>query len=513
MYIIDKKSRASFELEDGAVIGRDPASDIVIDDISVSRAHAQIEVTDEGVVLTDLGSSRGTFVNKQRMEVVLLEAGMVIAFGGARFEVVNSVQAQSFDPRVAPLSQLQFKPASELWDQNQLHSDYERLRVVYELNRALGVEDDLDRLLKRVLDSAFTLLSAERGVIQLFESTGEPRTLTHPEDGTEEVRLSQTVVDEVVRDRKGLIVADAQLHETLSRAASIAVEGVRSVMCVPLLYEDEVLGVIQVDSLHTTHAFGPSDLVLFSTIASQSAVIVKHLLRQRQAEEDARFALVGQVAGGLSRDLNALLGAIADGARELGKRSAEPAVAETTSAMLAAVAKATDLIGELLPFDGEGVTDNVDEIVQTWLQSFSASAPPSLKIDWTPNAPTGVPLGEGQLVGVLKNLVHNARDALGGKGCIQVRTWTDGDAVALEVKDDGPGIAEEIRAKLFEPFVTTKGRGEGTGLGLSSVLGIVKPKGGRVVVESEPGWGATFRVYLPRTAAPRPAGRTKTLAP
>lgn len=504
MYIIDQKSQASFELTDGAVIGRDPASDIVIDDISVSRAHAQVEVTENGILISDLGSSRGTFLNKARVESAQLEPGMTVAFGGARFDVVETVQAQSFDPRVAPLSQLQFKPAHEVWDQNQLHADYERLRVVYELNRALGVERDLDRLLKRVLDSAFTLLSAERGVIQLFEQTGEPRTFAHAQEGSAEpVNLSQTVVEEVVRDRTGLIVADAQLHDTLSRAASIAVEGVRSVMCVPLLFEEEVLGVIQVDSLHTTHAFEPQDLVLFSTIASQSAVMVKHLLRQRQAEEDARFALVGQVAGGLSRDLNALLSAIGVGARELGRLSTDPSVTETAEAMLGAVAKASDLIGELLPFDGEGSTECVDATLEPWLSAYAATAPDALSLRWSLNASGSVPLGEGQLIGILKNLVHNARDALEGTGKIQVRTWTEGSLFGLEVQDDGPGIAEDVRERLFEPFVTTKGRGEGTGLGLSSVLGLVKPRGGRVVVASEPGQGATFRIYLPRLEAGR----------
>ncbi len=101
-----------------------------------------------------------------------------------------------------------------------------------------------------------------------------------------------------------------------------------------------------------------------------------------------------------------------------------------------------------------------------------------------------------QLTQVVINLVENARDAVGGKGCIRVVTRSVDGAVELEVADDGPGLSDEARARLFTPYFTTKPRG--TGLGLAIVHRIVTDHGGEIRVGGAPGQGAVFTVSLPR---------------
>jgi signal transduction histidine kinase len=97
---------------------------------------------------------------------------------------------------------------------------------------------------------------------------------------------------------------------------------------------------------------------------------------------------------------------------------------------------------------------------------------------------------------VWTNIIDNAIDAMGGEGKLQVRTYRDDDCVVVEVTDNGPGIADEVRTHIFEPFFTTKGVGQGTGLGLDTVQRIVKKHGGNIQVSSVPGQ-TRFQIWLP----------------
>jgi len=146
---------------------------------------------------------------------------------------------------------------------------------------------------------------------------------------------------------------------------------------------------------------------------------------------------------------------------------------------------------------------------------------------------TGSELGNakadpGQIEQVIMNLAVNARDAMPGGGQLTIETrnvhvsdadaaehlgMTAGPYVALSLTDTGSGMDEPTRARIFEPFYTTKEKGKGTGLGLSTVFGIVQQSGGHVVVESELGAGTTFRVYLPRTASVAEEPRDSSRAP
>jgi len=105
---------------------------------------------------------------------------------------------------------------------------------------------------------------------------------------------------------------------------------------------------------------------------------------------------------------------------------------------------------------------------------------------------------------VWTNLIDNAVDAMGGKGELRVRTYRQGDCVVVEIADTGPGISPDVQAHIFEPFYTTKGVGEGTGLGLDTVQRIVKKHHGSIEVTSQPG-DTRFQVYLPLAASPAPA--------
>jgi signal transduction histidine kinase len=100
---------------------------------------------------------------------------------------------------------------------------------------------------------------------------------------------------------------------------------------------------------------------------------------------------------------------------------------------------------------------------------------------------------------ILDNLLSNAIDALDdGRGSIGVSTSRDGDRIAIEVKDSGPGISPELMSRIFDPFFSTKGPGKGYGLGLAISLSLAESLGGALTVESKAGAGSRFRLWIPR---------------
>jgi signal transduction histidine kinase len=113
-----------------------------------------------------------------------------------------------------------------------------------------------------------------------------------------------------------------------------------------------------------------------------------------------------------------------------------------------------------------------------------------------------VPVYVDELNQVWTNLIHNAVQALGGRGDIVIETRVDGDEVAVSIEDNGPGISEEVMPRIFEPFFTTKPKGEGTGLGLGIVKQIIEKHGGRIDVSSKPG-STRFTVRLPVAGPPK----------
>jgi signal transduction histidine kinase len=108
-----------------------------------------------------------------------------------------------------------------------------------------------------------------------------------------------------------------------------------------------------------------------------------------------------------------------------------------------------------------------------------------------------VQANEEQLRQVFINLLVNAAHAIKDRGIIRLKTYVQGDHAVVEVADTGCGIPAEMLTKIFDPFFTTKEPGKGTGLGLSISYDIIQKHKGRIEVESEPGKGATFRVFLP----------------
>ncbi|HVS85881.1 MAG TPA: ATP-binding protein [Gaiellaceae bacterium] len=236
---------------------------------------------------------------------------------------------------------------------------------------------------------------------------------------------------------------------------------------------------------------------------------------QAALDEAKRVEAIGRLAGGIAHDFNNLLTAVGGYARLLRVDERDETRRLWLDSILDASSRAAELTHQLLAYSGRQVLRpeplDLAEIVVSTEQMLRRLVPGDVRLLVSAEEGAVVTVDRAQMEEVVLNLVLNARDALGGAGTIELSVVRgDGEAL-LTVRDDGAGMTEEQRRSAFEPFYTTKEIGEGSGLGLSTVRGIVRQSGGVIEVDSEPGCGSTFTIRLPLTAA-EPAAAEPTAA-
>jgi PAS domain S-box-containing protein len=247
--------------------------------------------------------------------------------------------------------------------------------------------------------------------------------------------------------------------------------------------------------------------------------VTAHKKLEQQLRQSLKMESIGRLAGGIAHDFNNLLTVMINQSDKLletlddedGRRRAAEIIRKSAD-------RAASLTRQLLAFSRMQILSPrliaLNQVVTGMHALLRRLIGEDIRLTMVLDEDlAAVKADRNQIEQVIMNLVVNARDALPGGGEISIRTanvMLDEDAAAalrpmqpgpyvvVAVTDNGHGMDAETRAHIFEPFFTTKEMGKGTGLGLSTVYGIVKQSEGYVWVESEPGAGATFRIYLPR---------------
>ena len=249
--------------------------------------------------------------------------------------------------------------------------------------------------------------------------------------------------------------------------------------------------------------------------------ISEHLRLSAQFHQAQKMEAVGILAGGVAHDFNNMLSVIL-GYTELSLSKMDPnqPLYADLKEIHKAAERSTDITRQLLAFARKQTINPVvldlNQNVESMLKMLRRLIGEDINLVWL--SKTGqclVDMDPTQIDQILANLCVNSRDAIAGVGKMTIETgsevidesycadhygFIEGDYILLTVSDDGCGMDKKTVDQIFEPFFTSKGLGHGTGLGLSTVYGIVKQNNGFINVYSEPGKGTTFRVYLPRYA-------------
>jgi len=302
-------SRERFPLSKPRItIGRARSSDVFLPDQWLSRHHAAIEQRLGSYYLLDLGSKNGTLLNGERVSGDRrLRDGDVITLGEHLLAFSLEDELEERPPEgtrvfsAKELSDIKTKPSiapEELARQNRI------LGVLSEAAKQLIVHRPIDELFEKVLDLLFEAVPAERGAIMLLEGTPPAPTIkaSRSRQGGPIARLSRSIVRRVLEKKEALLISSVMDDASFSTQDSILATGIRSAMSAPLWYtatgteEDEVIGLVYVDSLMASHSFNEEDVRILTALANvaaakiENARLLEENLEKRVLEEEMRMA-------------------------------------------------------------------------------------------------------------------------------------------------------------------------------------------------------------------------------
>ncbi|MCS6849576.1 MAG: ATP-binding protein [Gemmataceae bacterium] len=537
-----------FELTGPTVsIGRDASQVIRLRDTEVSRRHAELRRQEDGSYrLVDVGSVNGTFLNKQPIKDAPLQSGDHIQIGQSILvysagrnaaptssdlaERISMITRHDVDLPSAIVKTIAESEGSRILahpeqaDTPWLRTALANLGIMYEAIQAVSHILDIDQLLERIMDLISRSIAADRGCIMLRHPDSgqlEPKAIRWWRDAGREEKffLSHTIVEYVLRERKGVLVSDAAVDQRFNTGASIQRLGIREVICVPMKGRHETVGVLYldtrsplrdvVDTASASVKFTEDHLALAIAIAHQAALAVEETRYHQAMVQAERLAAIGQTIAALSHHIKNILQGLRSGSDilKMGLANMDDQLLQQGWRIVEKnQAKIYDLVMDMLSYSKEREPaieeTDLNQLVQDVLELVRGRAKEvnaRLETRLDEQLPR-VPCDAEGIHRALLNIVTNALDAVEDRPNATVGVATqlepEGTWARIIVVDNGVGVPAHKINDIFKPFVSTKGS-KGTGLGLPVSRKILREHGGDILVQSQPGKGSKFVLRLP----------------
>ena len=416
-----------------------------------------------------------------------------------------------------------------------LGAEIEDLHILHEVSTKYLAGGDTQPLFQEIVEAAIAITRADKGSMQIQDPfSGKLKIIARKGFSTRFVEFFDSVGEgeaacgTAMKRKQRVIVEDVSKSSIFSEAALnvLLQEGVHAVQSTPLITRvGQLVGMISTH-FDKIHPFNEREFRILDILARQAADILErnrieekeHCL-ELQLRQAQKMEALGTLTGGVAHDFNNILAAII-GFTELvadhvPKESRE---AHHLKRVMESSLRGRDLVRQMLTFSRKAEQEkkplSLSSIVKETVKLIRATTPTTISIKVNALSESGLILADPtQIQQVIMNLCTNAAHAMREKGGtldIQLSNHSvspsngnpdgikPGLYTRLTVRDTGTGMSPDIMDKIFDPFFTTKKLGEGTGLGLSVVHGIVKQSNGHITVESEPGRGSIFTVYFPQ---------------
>jgi signal transduction histidine kinase len=408
---------------------------------------------------------------------------------------------------------------------------------MYRATQAISDILDIDALSPQILELVFESIGADRGAILLKDESGRlvPKAVRWREGAQpdERMTISQTIVDYVLEQGEGVITTDAPTDKRFSPAQSIVDFQIREAICVPIQGRHTTLGVLYADiqaaggagtmATGTPGRFSKEQLMLMVAIGYQAGLAIENTIFYNDKIQAERLAAVGQTIATLSHHIKNILQGIHGGSSliDLGLKEKDDTIVRRGWTIVEKnQTKIYNMVMDMLSFSKDrepalepaDLNETIGDVCEL-MQSRAGEL--GVQLSWHPS-PTmpGVAIDPEGIHRAVLNIVTNAIDACEGAQNAQVIIKTEwdpeGSIARISVSDNGIGIDEANVPSIFQIFASTKGS-RGTGLGLPVSQKIVREHGGKIIVTSRPGHGATFVIELPMSKPVDPKGTAEGL--
>lgn len=381
-----------------------------------------------------------------------------------------------------------------------------RLHKLTEASKSINSTLDLDQLLSRILEAATSSLDADRGTVYLLDDIKkELWSKVLQGDNMAEIRLPLGKGIAGVVGEKGEVInipdcyADPRFNPDFDKRTGYKTN---SMLCMPMRNKDgKIVGVFQLLN-KKGGIFTADDVEFIDALSSHASVAIDNARIAQEMVQSERLSSVGRMASTIIHDIKNPMSTIRVYAQVMKRKSGNEEAAKLADEMIKQVDRFVNMTQEILDFTRGVSSMNITELefgeLMTSVLDFIQQDldKNNVKLVRESSFKGIMKLDQDKLIRVFYNIASNARDAMPNGGTLTVRTVQDGGAVRIEFVDSGTGMPEEVKKRIFEPFMT-HGKKHGTGLGMAIVKKVIDDHKGRIEIDSEPGKGTTIRMFLP----------------